>query len=40
MSKYNKEELEKLILEDGLSYEAIGRQFGCTGSNIKKVATR
>jgi len=40
MGKYNKEELEKLILIDKLSYELIGRQFDCSGSNIKKVALR
>ena len=41
-SKWNdeKENLEKLIKEDKLSYEEIGRQYGCTGSNIKKVAQR
>ena len=32
--------LEKAILEDKLSYEEIGRQYGCSGSNIKKVAQR
>lgn len=40
MGKYNKEELEKLIFEDGLSYDEIGRRFECTGSNIRKVAQR
>ena len=34
-----KEELEKMI-NDGISYEEIGRKFGCSGSNIKKVAIR
>ena len=32
-------EVERLINE-GVSYEEIGRQYGCTGSNIKKVALR
>lgn len=32
--------LLKLILIDKLSYEEIGRKYGCTGSNIKKVAKR
>jgi hypothetical protein len=32
--------LEQLILIDKLSYEEIGRKYGCTGSNIKKVAKR
>ena len=37
--KNKKEELEKLILE-GKSYEEIGREYGCTGANIKSVAKR
>lgn len=36
--KDKKEELEKLILTEKKSYEEIGRIYGCTGSNIKKVA--
>ncbi|MGV8961878.1 MAG: hypothetical protein ACOH2V_00655 [Candidatus Saccharimonadaceae bacterium] len=40
MEKYNKEELEKLILIDKLAYEEIGRRYGCTGGNIKKVAKK
>lgn len=32
--------LEKLIIIDNLSYESIGRIYGCSGSNIKKVAHR
>ena len=41
MNRYdwNKEELEKLINE-GVSYEAIARQYNVTGSTIKKVAER
>lgn len=35
-----KDYLEQLILIDKLSYEEIGRQYGCSGSNIKKVALR
>lgn len=35
-----KAQLEHLILVDKLSYEEIGRRYGCTGSNIKKVAKR
>lgn len=31
-----KEILNKLINEDHLSYEEIGRYYGCTGANIKK----
>ena len=38
--KEEKENLEKYILEDKLSYEEIGRKYGCTGANIKKVACR
>ena len=41
-SKWNKEKenLKKLILEENKSYEEIGRSYGCSGSNIKKVALR
>ena len=35
-----KSNLEQLILVDKLSYEEIGRRYGCTGSNIKNVARR
>lgn len=40
MSKWDKEKanLEDLILVQKISYEEIGRQYGCTGANIKKVA--
>ena len=31
-----KENLEFLIFEENLSYEEIGRRYGCTGANIKK----
>lgn len=37
--KNEKENLEKLI-NQGIAYEEIGRKYGCTGSNIKKVAYR
>lgn len=33
-----KENLERLILEEKVSYEEIGRRYGCSGANIKKVA--
>lgn len=36
LCKYNKEELENLILVQNLSYEAIGRLYGVTGNAIKK----
>ena len=41
-SKWNKEKenLEKYILEDNKSYEEIGRSYGCSGSNIKKVSKK
>lgn len=35
-----KENLEQLILVEKLSYEEIGRRYNCSGSNIKKVATK
>lgn len=38
MNKYNKEELESLIIDQALSYEAIGRMYGVTGNAIKKAA--
>ena len=40
MNKYNKEELEKLILEKQLPYEVIGKMFNVTGAAIKKAAFR
>lgn len=38
MSKWDseKEQLEQWILTDKLSYEEIGRRYGCSGNNIKK----
>lgn len=40
MSKWDseKEELERLINVEKVSYEEIGRRYGCSGTNIKKVA--
>lgn len=35
-----KENLIKAIFEDKKSYETIGKEYGCSGSNIKKVAIR
>ena len=40
MSKYSKDELERLILDEGLSYEEIGRRFEVTGNAIRKAAVR
>lgn len=40
MSKYNKEELERLILGEGLSYAEIGRRYSVSGAAIKKAALR
>jgi hypothetical protein len=31
------ENLKKLVFEEKLSYEEIGRMYNCTGNNIKKV---
>ena len=36
MRQYNKEELEKLILEQNESYSAIGKLYGVSGGAIKK----
>ena len=38
--KYEKEELNRLINEEQLSYEAIGRLYGVTGNAIKKAASK
>lgn len=38
MGKYVKEELEKLIFEDCLTYDAIGSKYGVTGAAIRKAA--
>lgn len=38
MNKYNKEQLERYIIDDKLSYEAIGRIYNVTGNAIKKAA--
>lgn len=38
--KYEKEELEKLIKEEKMPYEAIGRIYGVTGNAIKKAAVK
>ena len=42
MAKFNvtKEELEKLILEEKLSYEEIGRMYNISGTYVKKKAER
>ena len=42
ISKWEKEKkaLEYKIFTEKLSYEEIGRQYGCSGSNIKKVAKK
>lgn len=34
------ENLKKMVFEDRLSYEEIGRMYGCSGNNIKKVMQR
>lgn len=38
--KYDEKLLKKLIFDDNLSYESIGKMFNVTGSAIKKVALR
>ena len=38
--KYSKEELEKYIFVDNLSYEKIGEMYNVTGNAIKKAALR
>ena len=40
MSKYKTEDLKKMILDDKLSYEEIGRRYGISGAAIKKAALR
>lgn len=35
-----KENLQKAILEDKISYEELGRRYGCTGANVKKQAKK
>lgn len=40
MTKYNKSELENLIINENLSYEAIGRMYDVSGNAIKKAAKR
>lgn len=40
MERYNKEDLEKLILEQNKSYSTIGKLYGVSGAAIKKAAKR
>lgn len=40
MGKYNKDELEKLILEENCSYSSIGTKYGVSGAAIKKTAKK
>lgn len=40
LSNVTKEELEKLIFEEKLSYEEIGRRYDVSGNAIKKKAKR
>lgn len=39
-SKYNKEELENLLVNKAMAYEAVGRLFGVSGNAIKKASKR
>ena len=36
MNKYNKEELEKYILVDKLSYQELGKLYNVSGNAVKK----
>ena len=38
--KSEKEHLEREIINENKTYEEIGKEYGCSGSNIKKVAIR
>lgn len=38
MSRYKKEDLERLIVEQNRSYSSIGKMYGVTGAAIKKAA--
>ena len=40
MERYNKEELEKLILEQNKSYSTIGKLYGISGNAVKKAAKK
>lgn len=40
MGRYNKLDLERMLIKEGLSYESVGRTFGVTGNSIKKAAIR
>lgn len=40
MNKYNKEELEKYILVDKLSYQELGKLYNVSGTAVKKAALR
>jgi len=40
MGKYNKEDLEDMILNKKMSYESIGKLYNVSGSAIKKAALR
>ena len=37
---YLKDELDKMINVESISYEEIGRRYGCSGANIKKQARK
>ena len=40
MDKYNKDELEKMIVEQNKTYSSIGNMYGVSGNAIKKAAKR
>lgn len=40
MNKYNKDELERLIFKENLSYKEIGKKYGVSGNTIRKNAKK
>lgn len=36
MNKYNKDELERLIFKENLSYKEIGKKYGVSGNTIRE----
>ena len=38
--KFNKDELEQMILKENLSYREVGRRFGVSDAYIKKVCRK
>lgn len=40
MKKYDKEKLENYIFAEKMPYDEIGKLYGCSGANIRKIAKR